>query len=77
MKYYTNEMGYSIPVLSKGWKAMWLVAGLIANFLAPLFAFFYYPKKLPNFPTVRKVALKFSLIGVVAGIIIRTLLATL
>lgn len=55
--------GYKVPDLTKGWKASWFLAGFIFNWLAIPFSFIWYGQTLPQFPSVRKIAAKWSLFG--------------
>lgn len=63
----TSDGRYKMPDLTKGWKTRWLVAGILLGIFAPGFAYFFYSWRMPNIPTVRKVAVKWSLPGALIG----------
>lgn len=63
----TSDGKCKIPDLSKTWKARWFIAGVLLGFFAPCFAYFFYGWRMPTFPTVKKVAIKWSLPGAVIG----------
>lgn len=69
MKYYLAEDGITkIPLLTKGWKARWLVGGLFFGVGAIIIAFFLYRIKFPNLPTLKKIAIIWSLWGILVRI---------
>lgn len=67
----TSDGKCMIPDLSKNWKTRWFVSGIIFGFYAPLFARFYYKRKMPTFPTVKKVAIKCSVPGAFIGMVVQ------
>lgn len=76
MKWRDSADGrYKVPDLTKGWKVKWLLGGMIFGTIAPLAAFIWYRKKIPNIPTVSKVATKWAVYGFALSIVLYYLLS--
>lgn len=68
MVYGNNK--YMVPDLTKGWKLKWLAFGFFFSILAPVTATIWYRTRMPNMPTVRKVAVKWSYFGAIPGLLL-------
>lgn len=60
MKYEMFDGRYKVPVLTKNWKAMWFILGMVFQYFAVIYALIFYKLKFRNIPTVSKVATRWA-----------------
>lgn len=74
MRYRTIDGGYKVPMFTKSWKLRKVAVGMVFGILAPCFVPLYYNLTCPNIKTVRKVAMKYTWLGIVLHLVLLCLL---
>lgn len=69
MKYYV-ESGLKIPMFTKGWKLGRFITGMVFGICAVWPTSLFYKKTWPNITTVKKVALRYTWIGVAVNLVL-------
>lgn len=69
MKYYI-ESDCKIPVFTKWWKLSRFAVGMVFGICAVWPTSLFYKKTWPNITTVKKVALRYTWIGVVVNLVL-------